>query len=408
MCGIVGILDPRRDRSSSETARLLDSMAQPMRPRGPDGDGTWVDERAGIGFGHRRLSILDLSEHGAQPMVSSDGRWVITYNGEIYNHRELADDLRGSGAKLRGHADTEVLVESIARWGLDTTLGRIDGMYAFGLWDRDERRLTLVRDRMGEKPLYYGTLGNGEVLFGSTLDVLAAHPAFDRPVDRDALALYFRHKYVPAPWTIREGIFKLEPGCTVEVNGDGVVGEPHRYWSYYDAVERGATFSGTADDAVDELDWLLRRSVQRRLVADVPVGAFLSGGIDSTAVVAVAEQVASGPVKTFTIGSSARDYDESSDAREIAAQLGTDHTELVGTDADGLRGVEQLGAIDEERLEDSTKVATRLAKPTMPATIANWSRCLRATISCAPIQRWPPARSPIANCCCQGKALTKC
>jgi asparagine synthase (glutamine-hydrolysing) len=360
MCGIVGILDPRRDRSSGETARLLDSMAQPMRPRGPDGDGTWVDERAGIGFGHRRLSILDLSEHGAQPMVSSDGRWVITYNGEIYNHRELADDLRGSGAKLRGHADTEVLVESIARWGLDTTLGRIDGMYAFGLWDRDERRLTLVRDRMGEKPLYYGTLGNGEVLFGSTLDVLAAHPAFDRPVDRDALALYFRHKYVPAPWTIREGIFKLEPGCTVEVNGDGVVGEPHRYWSYYDAVERGATFSGTADDAVDELDWLLRRSVQRRLVADVPVGAFLSGGIDSTAVVAVAEQVASGPVKTFTIGSSARDYDESSDAREIAAQLGTDHTELVVTDADALRVVEQLGAIHDEPFADSSQVPTRL------------------------------------------------
>ena len=226
--------------------------------------------------------------------------------------------------------------------------------------DRDERRLTLVRDRMGEKPLYYGTLGNGEVLFGSTLDVLAAHPAFDRPVDRDALALYFRHKYVPAPWTIREGIFKLEPGCTVEVNGDGVVGEPHRYWSYYDAVERGATFSGTADDAVDELDWLLRRSVQRRLVADVPVGAFLSGGIDSTAVVAVAEQVASGPVKTFTIGSSARDYDESSDAREIAAQLGTDHTELVVTDADALRVVEQLGAIHDEPFADSSQVPTRL------------------------------------------------
>ena len=282
MCGIVGILDQRRRRPSEDTVRLLDSMAEPMRSRGPDGSGTWVDEQAGIGFGHRRLSILDLSEHGAQPMVSADGRWVITYNGEIYNHRELAADLKAAGVKPNGHSDTEVLIEAIARWGLDTTLDRIDGMYAFGLWDREERTLTLVRDRMGEKPLYYGTIGNGEVLFGSTLDVLAAHPGFDRPVDRNALALFFRHKYVPAPWTIREGIFKLEPGCKVEIAADGAVGEPEQYWSYYDVVERRATFAGTAEDTVDELDRLLRRSVQRRMVADVPVGAFLSGGSTSS------------------------------------------------------------------------------------------------------------------------------
>ena len=360
MCGIVGILDPRRDRRSDDTVRLLESMAEPMRSRGPDGSGTWVDEHAGIGFGHRRLSILDLSEHGAQPMTSQDGRWVITYNGEVYNHREIASDLTAAGVKLRGHSDTEVLIEAIARLGLDLTLDRIDGMYAFGLWDRDQRTLTLVRDRMGEKPLYYGTIGNGEVLFGSTLDVLAAHPAFDRPVDRNALALYFRHKYVPAPWTIREGIFKLEPGCKVEVSADGTVGEPEQYWSYYDAVERGATFAGTAEDAVDELDRLLRRSVQRRMVADVPVGAFLSGGIDSTAVVAVAQQVAPDVVKTFTIGSSARDYDESSDARGIASQLGTDHTELIVTEADALRVVEQLGTIHDEPFADSSQVPTRL------------------------------------------------
>ena len=360
MCGIVGVLDPRRRRRSEDTVRLLDVMAEPMRSRGPDGSGTWVDEQAGIGLGHRRLSILDLSEHGAQPMVSADGRWVITYNGEIYNHRELAADLQGVGVRLRGHSDTEVLIEAIARWGLESTLDRIDGMYAFGLWDREDRKLTLARDRMGEKPLYYGTIGTGEVLFGSTLDVLATHPSFDRPVDRNALALYFRHKYVPAPWTIREGIFKLEPGCTVEVSAEGAIGEPEQYWSYYDAVERGATFSGDAEDAVDELDRLLRRSVERRMVADVPVGAFLSGGIDSTAVVAVAQQVASNPVKTFTIGSSARDYDESSDARAVATQLGTDHTELMVTDADALRVVEQLGAIHDEPFADSSQVPTRL------------------------------------------------
>ena len=360
MCGIVGVLDPRRRRPSDDTERLLDSMAEPMRSRGPDGSGTWVDEQAGIGLGHLRLSILDLSEHGAQPMVSADGRWVITYNGEIYNHRELAGDLRSAGVKLKGHSDTEVLIEAVARWGLDSTMDRVDGMYAFGLWGREERTLTLVRDRMGEKPLYYGAIGSGEVLFGSTLDVLAAHPGFDRPVDRNALALYFRHKYVPAPWTIREGIFKLEPGCKVQVTADGAVGEPEQYWSYYDVVERGATFSGTAEDAVDELDRLLRRSVQRCMVADVPVGAFLSGGIDSTAVVAVAQQVASHPVKTFTIGSTARDYDESSDARSVAAELGTDHTELIVTDADALRVVEQLGAIHDEPFADSSQVPTRL------------------------------------------------
>ncbi len=360
MCGIVGILDPRRDRRSNDTERLLEVMARPMRSRGPEGAGSWVDERAGIGFGHRRLSILDLSEQGAQPMVSADGRWVFTYNGEIYNHRELAADLQVAGVKLRGHSDTEVLVEAIARWGLDATLDRIDGMYAFGLWDREERRLTLVRDRMGEKPLYYGAIGNGEVLFGSTLDVLAAHPGFDRPVDRNALALFFRHKYVPAPWTIREGIFKLEPGHKVEVAADGAVGDPEPYWSYYDVVERGATFAGSAEEAADELDRLLRRSVERRMAADVPVGAFLSGGIDSTAVVAVAQQVASSTVKTFTIGSTARDYDESSDARTVAAQLGTDHTELIVTEADALRVVEQLGVIHDEPFADSSQVPTRL------------------------------------------------
>ena len=330
MCGIVGVVDPRRARAEGATTALLDAMAERMLPRGPDGSGTWADPEAGVGFGHRRLSIIDLSEHGAQPMASADGRWVITYNGEIYDHRELAADLESAGVRLRGHSDTEILLEAIARWGLDATLRRIDGMYALGLWDRRERRLTLVRDRMGEKPLFYGALGSGEVVFASTLDVIAAHPDFDRPIDRNALALYLRHKYVPAPWSIREGILKLEPGCLVEISGEGRIGRPLPYWSYLDVVGRGATFTGSPADAVGELDTLLRRSVERRMVADVPVGAFLSGGIDSSAVVALAQQVSAGSVRTFTIGSKARDYDESSDARAVAAHLGTDHTELDG------------------------------------------------------------------------------
>ena len=226
MCGIVGVLDPEARRPADVTAVMLESMAQSMVRRGPDGSGTWVDEHAGVGFGHRRLSILDLSACGDQPMISADERWVITYNGEIYDHRELADDLRLAGVELRGHSDTEMLLEAIAMWGVERTLERVDGMYAFGLWDRTQRRLTLVRDRMGEKPLYYGTLGSGEFVFASTLDAIAAHPGFDRPVDRNALALYLRHKYVPAPWSIREGIHKLEPGHLVDITPDAGTGTP--------------------------------------------------------------------------------------------------------------------------------------------------------------------------------------
>lgn len=360
MCGIVGVLDCRRKRAAVETEVLLGNMATRMVPRGPDGSGSWVDEDAGVGFGHRRLSILDLSEHGAQPMFSADGRFVITYNGEIYDHRELAVDLAAAGVALRGHSDTEMLVEAIALRGLERTLERVDGMYAFGLWDRRERRLTLVRDRMGEKPLYYGTLGSGEFVFASTLDVIAAHPDFDRPVDREALVLFLRYKYVPAPWSIRQGISKLDPGCVVDVDADGRIGAPRPYWSYGEVVGRGVTFDGSPRDAVDELDGLLRRSVQRRLVADVPVGAFLSGGIDSSTVVAVAQQVSADPVRTFTIGSTDREYDESSDAKAVAAHLGAQHTELMVAESDALAVVQQLGAIYDEPFADSSQVPTRL------------------------------------------------
>lgn len=360
MCGIVGILAPRESRRSAHTTALLEDMTSAMRARGPDGSGVWVDEQTGIGFGHRRLSVLDLTAHGAQPMESSSGRYVITYNGEIYNHPLLAAELESKGTRLRGHSDTEVLVEAIDSWGIDRTLERIDGMFAFGVWDRDQRVLTLARDRMGEKPLYYGTLGVGEVVFASTLDALRRHPAFDKELDRNALALYFRHKYVPAPWSIFEGIQKLEPGHAVSIGADGVIREPRAYWSFFDVVGRGVTFDGSAQDAVDELERLIRESVRQRLVADVPVGAFLSGGIDSSAVVAVAQQVSSEPVRTFTIGSASADYDESSDARRVANHLGTDHTELMVSDSDALATVERIGAIWDEPFGDSSQVPTIL------------------------------------------------
>ncbi|MFZ4434819.1 MAG: asparagine synthase (glutamine-hydrolyzing), partial [Microthrixaceae bacterium] len=322
MCGIVGLLDPRRGRPEAESQRIVEAMAGRMVPRGPDGSGSWVDPDAGVALGHRRLSILDLSPAGAQPMVSADGRWVITFNGEVYDHAELAADLDAVGVRRRGHSDTEILLEAVARWGLRDVLERVDGMWAFGLWDRRERSLTLVRDRMGEKPLSYGHLGSGEFVFASTLDVLRAHPDWDRPVDRDALALFFRFKYVPAPWSIFSGVHKLEPGCTVTVGADGAVGPVERYWDYLDLVGRTTPFDGSPEDAVDELDRLLRRSVRRRMVADVPVGAFLSGGIDSSTVVAVAQQESAVPLRTFTIGSTSADFDESSDARRVAEHLG--------------------------------------------------------------------------------------
>ncbi len=360
MCGIVGLLDPRRGRPEEVSRRIVEDMASRMVPRGPDGSGSWVDAAAGVALGHRRLAILDLSPAGAQPMESADGRWVLTFNGEIYDHAELAADLDAAGVRRRGHSDTEILLEAVARWGLRAVLDRIDGMYAFGLWDRRERRLTLVRDRMGEKPLCYGHLGSGEFVFASTLDVLRAHPDWDRPVDRDALSLFFRYKYVPSPWSIFAGVRKLEPGCAVTVAADGTVGPVEPYWDFLQLVEDTQTFGGSPEDSVEELDRLLRRSVRRRMVADVPVGAFLSGGIDSSTVVAVAQQESSVPVRTFTIGSTVADFDESSDARAVAEHLGADHTELVVTESDSLAVVERLGAMYDEPFADSSQIPTYL------------------------------------------------
>jgi len=360
MCGIVGVFDPRGVRRAEETAALLERMAERMAFRGPDGHGVWTDDSTGAGLGHRRLAVLDLSEHGHQPMSSADGRWVITYNGEIYDHRSVADDLRAIGVELRGTSDTEVLVEAIAHWGLEPTLQRVDGMFALGLWDRRDRRLHLARDRMGEKPLYHGRLPTGEIVFGSNLDALTVHPDLDATIDRDALSLFFRYKYVPAPWTIYRGISKLLPGTILTVEPDGSFGDPVPYWSLAELAERRGSFGGSPREAVDELDRLLRRSVSDRLVADVPVGAFLSGGIDSSAVVAIAQQESSHPVQTFTIGSTDSRFDESSPARAVAAHLGTDHHELIVTDADVLGVVDSLGRMYDEPFADSSQVPTRL------------------------------------------------
>jgi len=360
MCGIVGLLDPRSRRTGEDVESVVRSMAAVMTERGPDGWGTWSDERSGVAFGHRRLAILDLSPAGHQPMSSASGRYALTYNGEIYNHLELARELQALGVSLRGHSDTEVLLEAIDHWGVERTLDRIDGMFAFALWDRHRRTLVLARDRLGEKPLYYGRLGSGDVVFASSLDALVAHPEFDRPIDQDSLALYFRHKYVPAPRSIYSDIHKLTPGCTLSIDTDGSFGAPTPYWSYFDVVATSECFAGDEREAVDELDALLHRSIARRLVADVPVGAFLSGGIDSSTVVAIAQEESSRPVRTFTIGSTHSDFDESSAARAIADHLGTDHTEHIVTGADALGVIAQLGGMSDEPFGDSSLIPTYL------------------------------------------------
>jgi asparagine synthase (glutamine-hydrolysing) len=360
MCGIVGVLDRRTAHSDDELLHLVRSMGMPMEWRGPDAAGAWVDAGAGIAIGHRRLKVLDLSESAAQPMVSGDGRLVLSFNGEIYNFVEIRDNLVAAGHRFRGSGDTEVLLAAIQRWGVEATLERIDGMFAFAVWDRDARELVLARDRIGEKPLYYGRAGSAFV-FASALDPLRVHPQFDVTLDREALLLFFRHKYVPAPWSIYQSIRKLPPGCLLRIGEDGAFGEPEPYWRYFDVVEAAQRnpFEGSFEDAVDELDRLLVQSVARRVVADVPVGAFLSGGIDSSTVVSV---MAEGPqtVRTFTIGSSAADFDESGDARAIAAHLGAEHSELQVDGATALGVVPRLAQIYDEPFADSSQIPTYL------------------------------------------------
>lgn len=359
MCGIAGVLSPGAF-SAEAIAALTAAMGATTRHRGPDGHGTWTDAEAGIGLAHRRLSIVDLSESGHQPMVSAGGRFVLTFNGEVYNRRELAARLEAAGVAFRGHSDTEVLLEAIARWGLANALGAVDGMFALGVWDRAERRLTLARDRFGEKPLYYGSAG-GDFVFGSGLGALRAHPAFDGAVDGDALCGLLRYKYVPAPLSIHRDARKLLPGHLMVVTRSGPR-EPQPWWSYEAVLEEGRAnrFAGTPADAAGELNRRLRTALARRLDADVPVGAFLSGGVDSSTVVAVAQGVSEHPVQTFTIGSPDAGFDESADARRVAAHLGTEHHELIVTGADALATVPRLAGVYDEPFADSSQIPTLL------------------------------------------------
>jgi asparagine synthase (glutamine-hydrolysing) len=358
MCGIAGLIDP--SRRGGELTAAIRAMTGTLVHRGPDGDGVWTDEGASVGFGHRRLAIVDLSEAGLQPMVSADGRWVITYNGEIYNADELRSELEGEGARFRGHSDTEVLVEACARWGVEATVRRLVGMFAFGLWDTRERCLYLVRDRLGIKPLYWAEFGD-LFLFGSELKALRAHAGWTPEADRDSLAAYMRHNYVPGPATIYQRVQKLEPGSMLVLPAGGTC-KTQAYWRLEDVAREGqanrATFG--EQEAVDKLEQVLGDAVRRRMVADVPLGAFLSGGIDSSLIVALMQANSTQPVRTFSIGFHEQGYNEARHAREVAAHLGTDHTELYVEAQHAMDTIPRLAEMFDEPFADSSQIPTLL------------------------------------------------
>ncbi len=361
MCGIAGFWqDPA---SRIDRCAVIRDMADAIQNRGPDDHGYWSDGESGIVLGHRRLSIIDLSVHGHQPMTSSSGRYVIVFNGEIYNFPELRRELEALRTQFRGHSDTEVMLAAMDHWGLTEAVRRFAGMFAFAVYDRETRHLHLVRDRLGEKPLYYGW-GGQTLLFGSELKALGRHPDWRGEIDRGALALFLRHGYVPAPYSIYKGIRKVPPASIVSFP-TGRPGTPPTtvpYWSPRDIATAGTTnpANETDEDLTDELDRLLRRTIRREMVADVPLGAFLSGGIDSSLIVALMQAESSRPVQTFTIGFRENVYNEAHHAKAVAEHLGTDHTELYVTPEEALKVIPRLPAIYDEPFADSSQIPTAL------------------------------------------------
>jgi len=363
MCGIAGFVGGRWS-SQRDVAATLTRMNESLRHRGPDQSDTWIDESSRVGFAFDRLSIIDLSPAGYQPMHSASGRFVIIFNGEIYNHQELRDELSDVGlGDWRGQSDTESLLAAIETWGIRGSLQRATGMFAFALWDKLEKRLTLARDRLGEKPLYFGRQQpQGPFLFGSELKALAQHPDFHAEIDRQALTLLLRYNYIPAPFSIYRGIAKLPPASFLTLGAGSEEPVIEEYWSGAEIAEAGvhSPLALSESQAIDELEQHLRISISRQMVADVPLGAFLSGGIDSSTVAALMQQLSPRPVKTFTIGFHEKDYNEAGHAKAVAGHLGTEHTELYVTPAEARAVIPQLPQIYDEPFADASQIPTYL------------------------------------------------
>ena len=356
MCGIVGYWNKQGANVST-----VEQMALRIQHRGPDSAGTWLNKEGELAMAHRRLAVLDLSPAGHQPMLSPCERYSLVFNGEIYNHLTIRTDLEREGGAFewRGHSDTETLLAALRHWGLKKTLKQLNGMFAFALWDSQEKSLCLARDRMGEKPLYYGH-NNGCFFFGSELKAFKAHPQWQAEVDRDALALFMRHNTVPAPWSIYKGIKKLSPAHYVVITDLGrQVSKPYCYWNLVEIAEQEAV-TDDAESLTDGLDSLLRESIKSRMASDVPLGAFLSGGFDSTIVTALMQAQSTKPIKTFTIGFNEQGYNEATHAKAVAKHLGTEHTELYVTPADAMAVIPQLPSIWDEPFSDSSQIPTLL------------------------------------------------
>ena len=367
MCGLAGFIDPKLTASDAQLRQHVAVMNEAILPRGPDSADEWSDANHGVALGHRRLAIMDLSPAGAQPMHSHCGRYVMVFNGEVYNHHQLRAQLEAEGVSVpwRGHSDTEVMLTAIAHWGVEHALTQFNGMFAFALWDRKLLSLTLARDRMGEKPLSYGWV-NGVLFFASTLDACRAHPDFVAEIDAQVQALYLRHGHVPAPYSIFKGMHKLLPGQYLTLAQhelrDSQLPIAHYYWQPRGVVEQALRnpFLGSEQQALDELEGLLKDSVALRMEADVPLGAFLSGGFDSSLVVALMQQAAPQQVNSFSIGFDDARFNESEHARAVAKHLQTAHTELFVTAKDALDVIPKLTQIYDEPFADSSAMPTYL------------------------------------------------
>lgn len=368
MCGIAGFFTVNNKRSKDEMVEIANRMADAIEHRGPDNGGVWISEDVGLAFAHRRLSVIDLSITGNQPMHSENGQYVIVFNGEVYNHPEMRQELLSCGKIFRGHSDTEVILAGCEEWGVEQTIRKCIGMFAIALWDVNCRNIYLIRDRMGEKPLYYGWQKD-TFFFASELKAIRRHPDFEGDIDRDSLALYFRHHYIPGPYSIYKGVYKLEPGMILKIPMSKILEKGNtkdwlklKYWSLREIVEDAESnkYEGSAVEAVSTLETLLVKSIQGQMIADVPLGAFLSGGIDSSTIVSLMQKLSSKPVNTFCIGFEEQAYNEAVYAKQVATHLRCQHTELYVTPQQTKDVIPSMPRLYDEPFADASQIPTYL------------------------------------------------